>query len=188
MQTARGASLTDANSRGRPSRRPVAVLLGLAALVWVIDQVTKTLALERLDGGERVRVVGELLSLRLVRNPGAAFGVAGDLTVVFTCLAVVVVAVLLRLAPRLRSLRWAAALGLLLGGAGGNLIDRVTRDPAPLRGHVVDFLELPNFPVFNVADIAITTAAGLMLLLSVRGVPVVDEPAEPDAPDAPDAR
>ncbi len=144
----------------------------LAVTVWLIDQATKTLAVHHLSAGEPISLVGEYLQLRLVRNPGAAFGLAGGMTVVFTAVAVVVVVVVLRLAPRLGSVRWSAALGLLLGGATGNLTDRLLREPAPFRGHVVDFLELPHWPVFNVADMAILTAAGFMLLLSALGVPV----------------
>ncbi len=157
-------------------------LLGaVAAVIWLADQLTKALALDRLSRGEQIAVLGELLQLRLVRNPGAAFGVAGGLTVVFTFFAVAVIVVLVRLAPRLASARWGAALGLLLGGAAGNLTDRLIRDPGPLRGHVVDFLELPNFPVFNVADIGITASAVLMFLLSARGIPATDEKDIPEA-------
>ncbi len=85
-----------------------------------------------------------ILQLRLVRNPGAAFSFATDMTVVLTVVAAIVVVVILRLSRRLTSVPWAVALGGLLGGALGNLIDRALREPAPLRGHVVDFLELPT--------------------------------------------
>ena len=104
-----------------------------------------------------------------MRNPGAAFGFAQGLTIAFTVVAVGVVVVILRLSRRLRSTPWAIALGLVLGGAVGNLVDRLFRAPGPGRGHVVDFLELPHWPVFNLADSAIVTAAVLMVLLSARG-------------------
>jgi signal peptidase II len=138
--------------------------------VLLLDVVTKSLAVHELSDREPVDLLGGLLTLRLVRNPGAAFGVAQGLTIVFTVVAVAVVVVILRLARRLTSSAWAVALGLVLGGAVGNLVDRVFRAPAPGRGHVVDFLELPHWPVFNLADSAIVCAAALMVLLTARGI------------------
>ncbi len=117
-------------------------------------------------------MIGGVLNLRLVRNPGAAFGLAQGMTVLLTCIAVAVIAMILRTARRLRSTAWGVSLGLVLGGALGNLGDRLFRDPGPLRGHVIDFLELPRWPVFNVADSAIMTGAALMVWLSVRGIPL----------------
>ncbi len=134
--------------------------------------------------GEVVPVVGELLGLRLVRNPGAAFSFASGATWVFTVIAVVVVIAVLRTARRLGSRAWALALGLLLAGAAGNLTDRLLRAPAVARGHVVDFLELPRWPVFNVADMAICTAAALVVVLAVRGIDVDGQRARPEPPDA----
>jgi signal peptidase II len=104
------------------------------------------------------------------RNPGAAFSFAEGATVVFTAIAVVVVAVILRVSRRLGSLGWAASLGLLLGGASGNLVDRLFRSPGPGRGAVVDFIDFQVFPSFNVADSAITVGAVLAVLLSLRGI------------------
>jgi signal peptidase II len=78
----------------------------------------------------------------------------------------------LRLAGRLGSRGWAVALGLLLGGALGNVTDRMVRSPGPLRGHVVDFLQLPHWPVFNLADASICVAAVIVMVLSVRGIRV----------------
>lgn len=171
MQATRGASLSDADHDPVPADRPrrVGTLLVVAAVAYAVDQVTKIVAMERLAGTPPVPVVDGILTLRLVRNPGAAFGLAGNATVVFTLVAVVVAIAILRTATRLRSRGWAVALGLLLGGAVGNLTDRLLRDPAPLRGHVVDFLELPNWPVFNVADMVILAGAGLIVLLTLRG-------------------
>ncbi len=113
-----------------------------------------------LSDREPVTLLGGLLTLRLVRNPGAAFGFAEGLTIAFTVVAVAVVVVILRLSRRLRSTPWAVALGLVLGGAVGNLVDRIFRAPGPGRGHVVDFLELPHWPVFNLADSAIVSGGG----------------------------
>ena len=171
MQATRGASLTrDADEGNAGGRRRVGVLLAVATTVVLLDQISKVMAVAWLDDGRVVEVVDGVLQLRLVRNPGAAFSVATNMTVVLALVATVVVVVILRMSRRLRSGPWALALGCLLGGAVGNLIDRVFREPAPLRGHVVDFLELPNWPVFNLADSAIVGAAVLVVLLTLRGV------------------
>ena len=105
----------------------------------------------------------------LCASPGAAFSVGTGYTIVFTLIAAAVVVAILRVSRRLYSRRWAIALGALLGGALGNLLDRMFRDPGPLRGHVVDWIELPHWPVFNLADSAIVGAAVLMVLLAVTG-------------------
>jgi signal peptidase II len=148
----------------------VGVLAAVTLLALVADLVTKTVAVERLSSRDPVPVVDGVLTLRLVRNPGAAFGLAQGATVVFTVVALVVVLVILRAARRLRSRGWAVGFGLVLGGAVGNLTDRLFRAPGPLRGHVVDFLELPHWPVFNLADSAIVTGGALIVVLSLRGV------------------
>ena len=167
MQAARGASLTDSDKARR--RRLRILLFGCAGLVYVLDVVTKHLAVTRLDPGDPVQVVGDVLRLTLVRNPGAAFSAGTSFTLVLSLVAVVAVVVVLVLARRVGSPGWAVALGLLLGGVAGNLTDRLLRSPGVLRGHVVDFLQLPNWPVFNVADISINCAAALIVILSLRG-------------------
>jgi signal peptidase II len=170
VQATGGASLSEGDEPAAPappSRLPL--LLAVAAAVLLVDIATKALAVQHLDDRAPVELLGGLLTLRLVRNPGAAFGMAAGMTVLFTVVAVVVVAAILRLSRRLRSRAWAVALGLVLGGALGNLVDRVFRAPGPGRGHVVDFLELPHWPVFNLADSAIVAAAVLMILLTLRG-------------------
>lgn len=167
VQAAGGAPLSEGDVPPPRSRLPL--LLAVAAAVLVLDVVTKALAVRELAHHDPIELLGGLLTLRLVRNPGAAFGVAQGLTIVFTLVAVAVVVVILRLSRRLRSRVWAVALGLVLGGAIGNLLDRVFRAPGTGRGHVVDFLELPHWPVFNVADSAIVCAAVLMVLLTARG-------------------
>ncbi len=173
------AAIPPATGRSVPADarpRRTGVLLAVAACAWAVDQLTKALAVGSLAGREPIELLGGVLTLRLVRNPGAAFGLAGGMTLLFTAVAAGVVIAVLRTARRLASTAWALALGLLLGGALGNLSDRVFRAPALLRGHVVDFLELPHWPVFNVADTCIVVAAALMVLLSVRGIPL-DAPA-----------
>ena len=142
----------------------------MAFSTYALDQSTKLWAERSLTAGVARPLVGDLLQLRLTRNPRAAFSLGTGYTIVLTVIALVVVVVCLSMAGRLRSRGWALALGLLLGGALGNVTDRLLRDPAPLRGHVVDFLELPHWPVFNLADSAICSAAALFLVLSTRGV------------------
>jgi signal peptidase II len=171
MQATGGASLTgDVRQSTAGGRRRVGVLAAVAVSVFALDQVTKIMAVAWLRDGQIVEVVDGILRLRLVRNPGAAFSFATDLTIVLTAVAATVVVVIMRLSRRLTSPSWAVALGGLLGGALGNLTDRILREPAPFRGHVIDFLELPNWPVFNVADSAIVGSAVLVAWLSVRGV------------------
>lgn len=167
VQAAGGTPLAE-GARG-PGR--VRLLLAVAGSVLALDAVTKFLAVHQLSGRDPIVLLDGALTLRLVRNPGAAFGMAQGLTVVLTLIAVAVVVVILRMSRRLASSWWALALGLVLGGATGNLADRLFRAPGPGRGHVVDFLELPRWPVFNLADSAIVLAGVLMVVLSARGVP-----------------
>ncbi|WP_233188322.1 signal peptidase II [Actinomyces qiguomingii] len=152
-----------------PRRRRLALLWALAVLVVVVDQLTKILAVAALSDGHRVRLLGDWLTLVLVRNPGAAFSLATGQTWIFTLIAVVVTVVVVRVSRRLGSAWWAAALGLVLGGAVGNLIDRLARAPGVMRGHVVDFIDYGGWFVGNVADIAIVCAAGIIIVLSLRG-------------------
>ena len=182
MQAARGASLTgDTGSNpGSDQAREVnhsrlRLIVAIAVAAWLVDLVTKVVAVHQL-GQEPVEVLGSLLQLHLTRNAGAAFSTGTSMTAaiaVFGCLAFVAVTVLAR---RVRSTAWAWAFGLLLAGIAGNLTDRFFRDPGPLRGHVIDFLELPHWPIFNVADICINLAAALIVIQSVRGVPLAGRP------------
>jgi signal peptidase II len=134
-----------------------------------LDQVTKVLAVEHLASRD-VPLIGSWFTLHLTKNPGAAFSTGTEYTFVLSLLAITAVTVVLYLSRRIGSRTWAVALGLLLAGVGGNLVDRLFRDPAPFRGHVIDFLMVPNWPVFNIADICINVAAGLILLQAFRGV------------------
>jgi signal peptidase II len=142
----------------------------LAALTLVADQASKALAVARLEPGEVIPVVGQLIQLQLTRNPGAAFSLATGRTWVLTAVAVVIIVVVVRSVRRLGSRAWAVALGLLLGGAVGNLVDRMLREPGIARGHVVDFIAYGDLFIGNVADIAIVVSSGLMGLLSLRGI------------------
>lgn len=128
------------------------------------------MAVAWLMGQPPIELIGTWLRLVYAENTGAAFGIGTGFTWIFTAIAIVVAVVIVRTSRHLGSLAWAIALGGLLGGALGNLIDRLVRDPGPAQGYVVDFIALPNFPVFNVADMAITCSAVLMILLTLRGV------------------
>ncbi|MDH2428598.1 signal peptidase II [Sphaerisporangium sp. TRM90804] len=188
-----------AGSAGVRSKR-IGTLAVLAVVVYVLDLVTKTLVVEYLEGRDPVSVIGEVLRIRVIRNSGAAFSIGTGMTIVFTLIALVVVFAIIRTARRLRSVPWAITLGLLLGGALGNLTDRLFRYPAPLQGHVVDFIEVfpvTRFPIFNVADSAIVCGGVLAVILAWRGhqldgtrdtgagdqAPATDTPAT-DIPDA----
>ncbi len=168
MQAEGGASLT--HGAAEPGRRPLRLFFGVAAGAYLVDLSTKLLAVARLEGEPPVPVIGDFLQLTLVRNPGAAFSTGTSYTFVLSLVAVVAVVVVLLLARRLDDRIWALGLGALLGGVLGNLTDRVFRQPGFLRGHVIDFLQLPNWPVFNVADICINVAAGVIILQAFRGV------------------
>lgn len=165
---------TGAYRTGTASRRLLMLLFGIAAVSLAFDVLTKVVAVARLEDEPPVRLLGGAVYLVLVRNPGAAFSLATGLTWLLALLAIVVVGVIVWLAPKLRSTGWAVGLGLVLGGACGNLVDRLFREPGPLQGHVVDFLSLfaPDgsvWPVFNVADSAIVCGGALVVLMSLLG-------------------
>lgn len=150
---------------------PVA-LLGVAA-----DQVTKVLVAADLEGRPPMHILGDGVTFDVSRNPGAAFSFAPMATLLFTVIAVGVAVVIVRTASTLRSNAWAVALGLILAGAAGNLIDRLFRGPGVGRGAVVDFIDVRYFATFNVADGCITIGALLAVILSWRGVPMSEKAA-----------
>ncbi len=145
-------------------------LYALALFVWLIDFTTKTWAVSQLLDGGPVKVLGTFLQLNLTRNSGAAFGFATGSTIFLSLLAVIVSVVINYYAPKIDSNGWAITLGLLLGGVLGNLTDRLFREPGFLRGHVIDWIELPNWPIFNVADSAIVIASVIAITLSMRNI------------------
>jgi signal peptidase II len=149
--------------------RRVGVLLVVALLAFLIDLGSKLLVVARLENHAAIKVIGDVVTFQVIRNSGAAFGMGQALTVVFTMIASAVIVVIWRIARRLYSLPWAIALGLLLGGALGNLTDRLFRAPGVFRGHVVDFISVQHFAVFNLADSAIVCGGILVVLLSFRG-------------------
>ena len=143
----------------------------LAAFIWLIDFSTKVWALNNLSQVKAIKVIGSILQLRLVFNPGAAFSFGTSFTFIFTILAILAVAGIAYYAIKIADPRWAAVLGLALGGIVGNLTDRIFRQPSIFNGHVIDWIELPRFPVFNVADVAIVFAALLSVLLIAKEIP-----------------
>ncbi|MFE7638986.1 signal peptidase II [Kitasatospora sp. NPDC057518] len=164
-----GAS-ADSTTDGKPKGpRRIGVLLVVAVLALLIDLGSKLLVVARLENHAAIKVIGDVLTLQVIRNSGAAFGMGQALTVVFTVIASSVIVVIWRIARKLYSLPWAIALGLLLGGALGNLTDRLFRAPGVFRGHVVDFVSVQYFAVFNLADSAIVCGGILVVLLSFRG-------------------
>lgn len=175
---------TPAQVDPRRRRRLLLLLTVVCVLAYAADQVTKWVALEQLAGGRVVPVVDGWFSLRLLFNPGAAFSLGEGTTWLFTGVAVVVVVVIVRTSRRLGSTRWALALGFLLGGALGNLTDRLVREPGFARGHVIDFLAYGDWFVGNVADIWIVGAAVGVALLGLLGIGV-DGTRERDVRPAP---
>jgi signal peptidase II len=183
MQAARGTPLTGpaagqqdpkpdspAGLAARRQRRRVALLLAVALVVLGLDITTKIIVVATLTDRAPIRLLGGFLHLRVDRNPGAAFSFAPGLTILFSLIAITVIVVILRSSRRIRSTPWAVTLGLLLGGATGNLVDRIFRYPGIFRGWVVDWIQIPHWPVFNLADSAIVCGGILAVLLSVRGI------------------
>lgn len=172
MQEARGASLSHENSAttGQSTRRRTWLLFAaVAVLAFVVDLTTKEWALKALVDKD-IAVIGDFLTFHLVFNPGAAFGTGTEYTWVFTCLSAVALVVAIWLSRRLGSVLWSIGLGFLVGGVSGNFFDRIFRQPEMFHGHVVDFLRLPNWPVFNIADMCINAAAAVIILQTFRGV------------------
>lgn len=151
-------------------RRRIAVLFAVAAIAYTLDLVSKLLVVAKLEHHAPVKLLGDWLELTAIRNAGAAFSFGQAFTVIFTAIAAAVIVVIVRLARKLYSLPWAIALGLLLGGAFGNLTDRIFRSPGIFQGEVVDFIAPKGFAVFNLADSAIVCGGILIVLLSFRGL------------------
>ena len=147
---------------------PRLLLASTAVVAVAADQITKAIALASLDDGATRPVIDGVLHWTLQRNPGAAFGIFQRAPALFTVLAIVIVAFILAIAPRVKDTLNAVALGLVLGGALGNLVDRLFRPPGPFRGRVIDFIDFRVWPTFNLADVAVVVGAGLLAIASFR--------------------
>jgi signal peptidase II len=155
-------------------RRVLLIFLTVGVGVTLIDQITKYLSVSYLENSDPVRLLWGAVYLTLVRNSGAAFSLGTDITFVFPLVALVVLTVLGFVIWRVRSVAWAVALGLVLGGVIGNLGDRLFRSPGPFVGHVVDMVSVFDdrgqvFPVFNAADSALTIGVAFIILLELTG-------------------
>ncbi|WDF34861.1 signal peptidase II [Arthrobacter agilis] len=177
--------------RGRPPRRFAVLMLGCMLVAYVLDQLTKWWVVSTMTEGQITPVLPPLLNWRFIRNPGAAFSIGTDYTWVFTIIMVVVATAIVLQVRRVASWGWSVALGLVLGGALGNLTDRLLREPSFGQGHVVDFIALPNFAIFNIADSAVVSGVVLICLLTLRGIGMdgrrtSDEEPEDAGTQAPD--
>ncbi|MFF0966638.1 signal peptidase II [Streptomyces sp. NPDC003703] len=160
------SAAADGPPRGR---RRIGVLFAVAAVAYALDLVSKILVVAKLEHHAPVKIIGDWLQFQMIRNSGAAFSFGEAYTVIFTVIAASVIVVIVRLARKLYSLPWAFALGLLFGGALGNLTDRIFRSPGVFKGAVVDFISPKHFAVFNLADSAIVCGGILIVLLSFGG-------------------
>ena len=169
LQAAGGTAITDEPVTATPRVATYRWLsIGIGIIGFGLDLLAKNAAIANLDPQKPIPLLGGLVTLRLIRNPGAAFSMGEDFTVVLTIVAIAaLVAVLGWVVPRIRHIGWSVTIGFLLAGIVGNLTDRLFREPGPFRGHVVDFIQLPNFAIFNVADMFITAAAVLGIWLSM---------------------
>lgn len=140
--------------------------------IWLFDFATKQWAISAFYSQPR-KVLGDFLSFTLVRNPGAAFSFATGFSIVFALLALAVVVAIVYYAKQITSSGWQITAGLLLGGVLGNLTDRIFREPGWLSGHVIDWIQIPNWPVFNLADCAIVIAAAISFTLTLRNIPPI---------------
>ena len=151
--------------------KSAARMFGAATLLVVVYQLIKFLVVTELKGKPAISLIGPLntdsdvsvLRFVFVSNTGAAFGLGSNLTFVISLIAIAVVIGLSKWMLKITDPIWMIAATLLLGGALGNLVDRVIREPQVLRGYVVDFISIGKFPVFNFADICITLAVVVMI-------------------------
>ena len=145
-------------------------LYTIAWAIWLLDFATKSWALNSLDSRNPVKLLGNFLQLTLLKNSGAAFSLAQGATIIFTIFAISVVVAIAYYSTKISSFGWSIVLGLALGGILGNLTDRIFRAPGFFTGHVIDWIQLPNWPVFNLADSAIVVAASIAVILSIRNI------------------
>ncbi|WP_255768453.1 signal peptidase II [Pseudarthrobacter sulfonivorans] len=160
-----------APSSPRPGKRfLLSLFAGFAVFAYAFDQLTKMWVTTSMVEGERIPVLPPLLHWYFIRNSGAAFSIGENVTWIFSLIMAGVSIAILFQVRKLGSKWWALALGLLLGGALGNLTDRLFREPSFGMGHVVDFIQLPNFAIFNIADSAVVSAVSIICILTLRGI------------------
>lgn len=152
----------------RTGRRCVVVALAVAATVWAVDQLVKLWVVSSLVPGVEYPVVPGLLWWEHIRNSGGAFSLGSEFTWIFTVVMAVVSVGILWALRRVRDPWWAVGLGLVLGGTLGNLTDRLFREPGFGVGHVVDFIAVPHFAIFNIADCGVTVGIGIIMVLILK--------------------
>jgi len=152
------------------TRARTLLFLGIGVFLVFLDQLTKELAIASLADGSVIPVIGDILKFRLAYNDAAAFSLGVGQTWVLAIIASCAVLALLWFGPRAKNITWTIIAGLVLGGAAGNLVDRLTRAPGFLNGHVVDFISIPlNFPIFNLADTFLVIGVSLAMLRTLMG-------------------
>jgi signal peptidase II len=172
MRRSRASRALAPKAPAKVSYRALVVLALVALGGYALDQLSKFLVVSRLTEGDVVRVLGDVLQLHFVRNPGAAFSLASGMTWIFSIIATGVVVFIVWFAGRIRSVAWSIVFGLLLGGVLGNLTDRLLREPGFGLGHVVDFISTPWLipAIYNVADMCIVFSMSIFMILTIRGI------------------
>lgn len=150
----------------------IKIVIGTALIIFILDLATKVWATKTLEGKESRSIVGDFLRLEFTRNSGAAFSSFADLTIILTILAIGALIAIIWYVPKISHPLWSLGFGSLAGGISGNLADRLFRAPGFMEGAVVDWISLPNWPLFNIADSFIVTSMALMIFLSWREVPI----------------
>lgn len=164
-------SLSGQVAAPKPFRRSAWLLwLGVAAFAYVCDQLTKWWVTSTMVEGQTTPVIDGVLQWYFIRNPGAAFSIGENFTWFFTLIMAAVAVAIIVISRRISSLWWAIGLGLVLGGALGNLTDRLFRPPSFGMGHVVDFISFPNFAIFNMADMGVVGGVIVICLLTLLGI------------------
>lgn len=164
--------------RHRPRTRTCVLIMAAAGIfAYLFDQLTKLCVVATMTEGQITEVLPPILSWHFIRNSGAAFSIGEDVTWIFTIVQAAVPLIVIWLSRRLGSIWWSVAFGLLVGGALGNLTDRLFREPSFGMGHVVDFIAFPNFAIFNIADSAVVGGVILICILTFKGIGIDGEPA-----------
>ncbi|WP_427017179.1 signal peptidase II [Pseudarthrobacter sp. P1] len=165
-------SQSAASPAATPKRRLWLLVAGFAVLAYVLDQATKFWVTATMVEGQSTPVIGNLLRWYYIRNSGAAFSIGENFTWFFSLVMAAVSVAIISQVRKIGSAWWAVALGLVLGGALGNLTDRLFREPSFGMGHVVDFISFPNFAIFNLADSAVVGGVILICILTLKGIPM----------------